>query len=156
MLFKNEKRPAFYILKASAFTIATSLSLLLLASFLIEFPDEGPSLTLSFKDFFGVVFFAPFVETLLMILSVRIFFYFSGSIIISSLLNGLLWAGLHSMLFPLWGLFVFIPFVVFSFAYFDWRNKSKKLALFVPFVIHAILNSTPFVLMAAESMLGGR
>lgn len=138
--FQKEETVLIYIFKFSAFTILTSYSLAFLSSLIIDFPETGPSVTLSYVDFLGMVIVGPFIETVLMILSLKFFFLILGNAISSSVLNSVLWSVLHSMMFFLWGLFTLIPFFIFSMSYLTWRKKSKKLGFIVPFVIHVFLN----------------
>ncbi|EGN74772.1 CAAX amino terminal protease family [Idiomarina sp. A28L] len=149
---QKETRVSIYIIKASAFVILTSFSLIFLYSFFFELPDEGPSISLTGTDFFGVVVFAPFVETVLMILSLRVFLFISRRSTPACILNAFLWSAMHSMIFLLWGFFTLIPFFVFSMAYLTWRTKSKKMAFFVAFAIHALLNLSPFVVMWVDEL----
>lgn len=57
------------------------------------------------------------------------------------LASALLWAGLHSLSVPVWGLCIFWTFAVFSSAFLAWRPRSFWHAYFVTAAVHALNNA---------------
>ena len=93
----------------------------------------------------SVVVISPFVETLLMFLLLKLLQFVRNETLVS-LLSALVWAGLHSLAEPAWGLVIFGPFVVFSAAFLRWQRTSTREAIKVVFGIHAIHNLFPSLL----------
>jgi hypothetical protein len=96
-------------------------------------------------EFFGVVIFAPVVETLLMIPILGGIGVFTKNAPLTVLISALVWAIGHSLIWPPWGVVVFIPFLVFSHAFLQWKRESTKSAFIVVVSIHALINLTAFV-----------
>lgn len=57
--------------------------------------------------------------------------------------SALLWALLHSISVPIWGLGVFWPFFVFSICYLNWEKKSQLDAIRMTASLHALHNVGP-------------
>ncbi|MBT6145495.1 MAG: hypothetical protein HOH74_08705 [Gemmatimonadetes bacterium] len=87
-----------------------------------------------------IVVVAPVLETLLMApilaLLVRILPRRRYAVILSAAL----WAVLHSLSAPIWGVCIFWTFIVFSTAFLVWREVSLWHALGVTAAIHALNN----------------
>ena len=90
-----------------------------------------------------LVIISPICETLLLSFGIWIFSFFIKHKVVIAILSALLWAALHSLLFPVWGLIVLWPFFVFSCGYITWRRKSWLKAIWVAFCIHVIQNLLP-------------
>ena len=88
---------------------------------------------------------APLAETLLMILPLLALRRLAGPGP-AVLLNALLWAALHSLIEPIWGLVVWWPFLILSIAMLAWRQRGLLAAIAVVTAIHTLQNATAAVL----------
>ena len=91
---------------------------------------------------------APAIETLLMSAVLWPLSFFTDRILPLAVVSAVIWAGLHSLAAPVWGLTVVWPFFVFSYAYLTWRKKGWWRAVWVTFWIHVFQNLLPGVLVA--------
>ncbi|WP_296047687.1 CPBP family glutamic-type intramembrane protease [uncultured Alteromonas sp.] len=132
-------------------TIAISTIPALVISFLIFtfFPEaEPPPLPESaITLFFNVVIFAPLIETLLLWLGISIIKRFTSSTWSIALVSAFIWGVFHSLGALGHGFTIFWSFVVFSFAFVVWYEKSRNLALGMCMAIHAGQNFIAFLLM---------
>jgi len=108
--------------------------------------DYGPPVF----AFLLLVIIGPSVETLLLSFGIWLLSVCVRAKAAIVVMSALLWACLHSLQSPPWGLIVFWPFVVFSCAYITWRQKSWLKAIWVAFCIHAIQNLLPAIAMFAS------
>ncbi|MVC61976.1 hypothetical protein D6V01_18535, partial [Vibrio cholerae] len=115
----------------------------------VGFPEEAPNedLSFSFFDAFGLILFAPFVETILIALLIWIVQKFMQNILLVAFLVALSISVLHSLSHPLWGLFTFAPFVVFCLGFQVWQKISTSEGAKVAFLTHAFHNSYVFILV---------
>jgi hypothetical protein len=65
--------------------------------------------------------------------------------VLLAVISAFIWACLHSVAVPAWGLVVFWPFFVFSCSYLAWREKSWGRAVWVTFCIHVFQNVLPAI-----------
>ena len=96
---------------------------------------------------FGLVVFAPVVETLIMGTALLILLLFlppTAAIIVSA--AG--WGVAHSLVAPIWGLVIWWPFLIFSTLFVTWRRRSLALAFAIPMLVHALQNLPPALLVA--------
>ena len=93
--------------------------------------------------FLLVVVVSPIVETLLMALAIKLMSLIVRRKLALAVLSAILWALLHSLASPAWGLIVCWPFFVFSCAFLAWRPKSWLNAVWVALCIHALQNLLP-------------
>ena len=152
LLFNTRGSAWRYILRAGLISLIPSF----LVSFLLaligannegtmpRFSDEAGTLVL----FVSVVIVSPVVETLLLGLGLRIFSVITKRLLRLALASCILWAILHSLAAPMWGLVVVWPFFVFSCAYLAWRRKSWWHAVGVTCGIHMFQNLLPGILIA--------
>jgi hypothetical protein len=96
------------------------------------------------------VVFSPMVETLLLSFGITVISLFTKRKAVLAVLSAILWAALHSLMSPAWGLVVLWPFFVFSCAYLAWRPKSWVKAIWVALCIHALQNVLPALAMVAH------
>ncbi len=97
--------------------------------------------------FVGMVIFSPIVETLLMSFFLWLMSFATKRRILLATMSALIWAGLHSILAPVWGFGVLWPFFVMSCAYLAWRQKSWSHAIVVATGIHMLQNLIPATLL---------
>jgi hypothetical protein len=106
---------------------------------------EGPRLlVLAFVWFIG-----PASETLLMSFILWLLSFFTKRIVLLAVISALIWAALHSLAVPVWGLVVFWPFFIFSCSYLAWRQKAWWRAVWVSCCVHMFQNFIPGIVIAA-------
>ena len=93
-----------------------------------------------------VVFVGPALETLLLAVPLLLLnrLFGLGPAVVGS---ALIWAVLHSLVVPTWGLVIWWPFLVMSIAFLAWRRRSLLTALGVAFAIHALQNGFAVLLI---------
>ena len=152
-LFDTSGHPVLYVLKVwpiktigSFAILSVSFGAILLLGHdelleVTEFEELQNSKPLMYM-FFMAVIIAPAVETLLMKPIFGLLKRFTLNRLVLVLLSAAIWAGLHSLVSPVWGLSVFWGFVVYSSAFLAWWEKSLGLAYWVTFGLHALKNLT--------------
>lgn len=153
-LLFDSRGPAWrYILRAGLISLIPSL----LVSFLLalavadsegampQFDEQAGAVVL----FVSVVIVSPAIETLLLGFGLWVFSFVTKKLLRLALASCILWAILHSLEAPMWGLVVVWPFFVFSCAYLAWRRKSWWHAVGVACGIHIFQNLLPGILIAA-------
>jgi membrane protease YdiL (CAAX protease family) len=145
-LFETDPFAPRYVARAWLLALLPSIALSALVRLVAadaaapQFPGEAVPLVLL------VVFVGPALETLLLALPVlgldRLFG--PGPAVIGS---ALIWAVLHSLAVPTWGLVIWWPFLVMSIAFLTWRREGLLWAMGVAFAIHALQNGFAVGLM---------
>ena len=145
-LFETDSVPARYVAKAWLAALIPSIALSALVRLVAadaaapQFPGEAVPLVLF------VVFVGPALETLLLALPVlglnRLFG--PGPAVVGS---ALIWAVVHSLVAPAWGLVIWWPFLIMSIAFLTWRRQGLVMALAVAFAIHALQNGFAVLLI---------
>jgi len=98
-------------------------------------------------EFVGMVILSPIVETLVMSFFLWLMSFATKRRVALAAMSALVWAALHSMLAPAWGLGVLWPFFVISCSYLAWRRKSWFHAILVACCVHMLQNLIPVTLM---------
>ncbi|HYW15498.1 MAG TPA: hypothetical protein VE891_05000 [Allosphingosinicella sp.] len=145
-LFEIDPVAARYVAKAWLAALIPSIALSALVRLVAadaaapQFPGEAGSLVLF------VVFVGPALETLLLALPLLGLnrFFGPGPAVIGS---ALIWAVVHSLVVPVWGLVIWWPFLIMSIAFLTWRRKSLLWALGIAFAIHALQNGFTVAIM---------
>jgi hypothetical protein len=96
---------------------------------------------------FGLVVFAPVVETLIMG-TVLLVLLRLASPTIAILISAIGWGIAHSLQFPIWGLTIWWPFLVLSTLFVAWRERSLWAAFGLAALAHGMQNFIPAVLVA--------
>jgi hypothetical protein len=124
-------------------------SILLAALVLWLLPGrEGPQFAMDgMVALFGLVVFAPIVETLIMGTMLLVLLRLVGPTA-AVLASAAGWGVAHSLAAPIWGLIIWWPFLVFSTLFVVWRNRSLAAAFAVPAAVHALHNLAPAVAVA--------
>ncbi|EGQ9322208.1 hypothetical protein NMS74_003631 [Vibrio cholerae] len=122
----------------------------MIVDLLYDLPADGPDVRITLADVLGTVLVGPALETLLLTLILVLITKFTDRIFLSACFCAFIFSILHSMSYPLWGMFTFMPFVVFGVAFQVWRQSSPKVGFTIAFLIHALHNS--YVLLVG--MLG--
>ena len=97
--------------------------------------------------FFSFAIVSPVIETLLMSFIFFLLALFIKSRLKLAILSTIIWAILHSLISPAWGLIIWWPFFVFSCAYLTWRKQSWLKAIWVTACIHALQNLLPSIVI---------
>jgi len=139
-LFERKDSKLLYCIKASLLAFVIAAVLVHVVDFFIGV-DVDREVQKTFLSAFMIIIFAPALETLLMIPIIWIVFKLTGHMVVTAVVNALIWAVLHSLAFPMWGLFVFMSFVIFGIGYQVWHQVSWKTGALVVFGILALLNS---------------
>jgi len=108
-----------------------------------EKPEFGSPIPVAIMTFLLLVVFGPIVETLLLSFGIGLMSLFTKAKLVLALLSAILWAIVHSLASPGWGLIVCWPFFVFSCAYLAWRPKSWFKGVWVALCIHVLQNLLP-------------
>jgi len=110
-----------------------------------ELGGFGPAI-----DFALIVWLSPVIETLLMGVVLKALSFISRRRYVLAAMSCGVWAGLHSLCSPAWGLVVFWPFFVFSCSYLAWRQRSWRHAVCVTSLIHMLHNLLPGLAIAVK------
>jgi len=147
ILFDNQIPMWKYILRAGLISLVPSLFFVLLLGFTGVISEET---TPEFKGsavglFILLVIIGPPIETLLMAGLLWIFSFITKRQIRLAAISAFVWAALHSMAAPTWGLGVIWPFFVFSCSYLAWRKRSWWRAILVTSCVHGFQNFLPSI-----------
>ena len=149
-LFNTNQSALKYILNAALYSTIPALALSYILSSLfpnLQFPEfpGSPALLV-----FSVVILSPIIETLLMWPLIALLSRFTSSTIKISIVSALVWAILHSLSAPIWGVTIFLSFVIFSICFIVWRKKSLKKAYWMTCGVHMTQNAVATLLMLIE------
>ena len=144
-LFSAEEPALAYAAKAWLLALLPSLALAGLIN--LAAPSAGtPDFPVGGTIFLVLVLIvAPLVETLLMIPPLWAFARIAGPGA-AAIGSALLWAALHSLAVPLWGLVVWWPFLILSVVLLTWWRRGLGRALLMVAGIHAMQNGASLAL----------
>jgi len=144
-LFAAEGSRLRYAVKAWLLALLPSLALAGLID--LAAPASGtPDFPVGGATFLALVLVvAPLAETLLMVPPLWALARLAGPGA-AAIGSALLWAGLHSLAVPLWGLVVWWPFLILSVVLLTWRRRGLGTALLMVAGIHAMQNATSLAL----------
>ena len=141
-----------YILKATLISLIPTLCIVFIINALFpgaKGPDfEGPPV---FITIFLIVIVSPWIETLLVWLGLNLIQRFTKSTTRMAVVSAVIWAILHSLMAPVWGLCIAWSFYVFSVSFLEWRKVSKWKAISVTAAIHMLQNAIPATMMLTGS-----
>ena len=143
------RRPLRAILTAWILCVAGSLALSALSAFILpdlatpQFPKVSAGLLL-----FMLVFFAPFVETLIMAAAIEVMLRLRIPPPAAIVLSSLGWGVAHSLQAAAWGLVIWWPFLIFSTLYVVWRQRGFWAGVGVAAATHALQNLGPGLVVA--------
>ena len=151
MLFDNRTSMPRYVLRAGLISFLPSMVIVVILAALgimdeQSSPDfEGSALLLLLM----IVLIGPPIETLLMAPILWVPSRITKRQIPLAAMSACVWAVLHSLLAPAWGLGVIWPFFVFSCAYLTWRKRSFWRAILVTSCVHSLQNLLPGIAAVA-------
>lgn len=152
LLFDNRISAYKYILRTGLISLIPSLIISFILGFLGVMNEEtspdirGSALVL----FVGMVIIGPLIETLLMGPVLKLFSFVTKNKVRLAIMSACLWAILHSLLAPAWGLGVIWPFFVFSCSYLNWRRCAWWRAVLITSGVHAFQNFLPTIIVIAS------
>jgi hypothetical protein len=150
-LFDNEISMFDYVVHAGliSFVPSVMIAVILAASGIMS---EQSSPTFEGNPLFllpMIVLIGPPIETLLMVPILWILSFFTKREVPLAAMSACVWAGLHSLLAPAWGLGVIWPFFVFSCSYLTWRKRAFWRAILVTSCVHSLQNLLPGIIAVA-------
>jgi len=151
LLFDDQISMWKYILRTGLISLVPSLIIVMilgLTGIITEetSPEfEGSAIGL----FIWLVIIGPPLETLLMGGGLWILSFITKRPVRLAIISAFVWAGLHSLMAPAWGLGVIWPFFVFSCSYLSWRRCSWWRAILVTSCVHAFQNTLPAIALIA-------
>lgn len=153
--FRTDMPMWIYILRSGIVSLVPSLivgALLVATGVMSE--ENAPELTGPgpFTLFISIVVIAPMVETFLMAAGIWGLRFFTRRPLRLAFYSAVIWAVLHSLAAPAWGLGVIWPFFVFNCAYLAWRPRAWWRAIWVTMCIHAFQNFFPALLLMLDSV----
>jgi len=107
----------------------------------LALPDYTPSFNEPVvSELFGALLFSPWTETLFMWPILWILKKFIRNQLTVAISSAVVWAILHSLGAPAWGLGVAWPFFIFSLCFLAWEKKSIGKAIVVTALLHTCQN----------------
>ena len=100
---------------------------------------------------FGVIAFAPILETLLLIVGLKLFEFLGFGFFQAAFGSAIAWGILHGLLAPIRFFGSITSFFVFGCAYLAWRRKSFNKAFWSAAIPHALVNTTVVLIAAVGS-----
>jgi len=140
-----------YILRTGLISLVPSLVIAMILGLTGLITEEtgpefkGPALGL----LIGLVVISPPLETLLMAGGLWILSFITKRQVLLAVISAFIWAVIHSLVAPAWGLGVIWPFFVFSCSYLGWRRRSWWRAILVTSCVHAFQNILPAIAVIA-------
>ena len=151
LLFDNQIAIWKYVLRTGLISLVPSLIITMILGLTGVITHEtapkfeGPAIGL----FLGLIIIAPPLETLLMAGGLRLLSFITKRQILLAVFSAFIWAVIHSLEAPVWGLGVIWPFFVFSCCYLSWRRHSWWRAILVTSCVHAFQNILPAIAVIA-------
>jgi len=151
LLFDNQISMWKYILRTGLISLVPSLVIAMILGLTGVITEEtGPDFKGSVIGLFiGLVIVSPLLETLLMAGGLWILSFITKRQVRLAVISAFVWAGVHSLIAPAWGLGVIWPFFVFSCCYLSWRRRSWWRAILVTSCVHAFQNILPAIAVIA-------
>ncbi len=133
-----------YVAKAALLTLIPSLVISAVVETIL--PDEGPTFDGPvIVVVVGVLVLSPWIETLLMWPILGLLRRFVRKRIPLAVGSAMVWALLHSLAAPAWGLIIAWPFFVLSLCFIAWEEKSVGRAIVVTALVHTCHNVIPTI-----------
>ena len=137
-----------------AYAIAFFPTLLLLSTLYLSFRifnldlnvwSSGRNPPTGLLDFFGLVFFSPFLETFVLSLVIHLVSKLTKNSLLTAALSAIFFAGIHSAEGPLKFVGTLWIFFIFSMGYISWRPRSYWSAYGAACMPHVLSNATIFL-----------
>jgi membrane protease YdiL (CAAX protease family) len=144
-LFETDGPKSLYVVRLWLLALLPSLILSGIVGLLVPDAEPPALVTEGSVPLLLIIVAAPLIETLIMaavLLGLRKIVGPTPAVVASALL----WAAAHSLSAPVWGLIVWWPFLVFSVAFFAWRQHGLLAAIGIVTMAHAMQNATGILL----------
>ena len=140
------RRPARAIIFGWLSAFLPSILLAFLAQWLLPGVERPSFVVAGAATVVALVIVSPLVETLIMaaVLELLLRFMPPAPAIVLSAIG---WGLAHSWVAPAWGLVIWWPFLIFSTLYVTWSKRSVWVAVGVVFIVHALQNLIPALLL---------
>ena len=148
LLFDNKISMWKYILRTGLISLVPSLIIVLILGLTGVITDQtapkfkGSAISL----FVMMVIIGPPIETLIMAGVLWILSFITKRQVRLAIFSAIVWAVIHSLLAPAWGLGVIWPFFVFSCSYLAWKKRSWWHAILITSCVHAFQNFLPAIM----------
>lgn len=151
ILFDNQIPMWKYILRTGLISLIPSLFFVMILGLTgIISEDTGPEFKGSGAELFiMLVVIGPSIETLIMAGGLWVISFITKRRIWQAAISACVWAVMHSLIAPVWGLGVIWPFFVFSCSYLNWRRRSLWRAILVTSCVHGFQNFLPSIVAIA-------
>ena len=107
---------------------------------------QKPAREVAQRNVWMMVLVAPFIETLLLALGMKLLGLITRHREIIAITSALGWGALHASFYPMWFFGTAWSFYVFSRGYLAWQPVSYKHALGAAAVPHALVNSSALLM----------
>ena len=125
-------------------SIATGIFLIFGADIDLLSPPKRPA---SWREAFGLIVFAPILETLLLAAMLRVLSAATNRKLFIATTSAVLWGCLHGAFGLLWFFGTVWSFFIFSCAYIAWRKVSFRHAFMAAAVPHALVNTSAMLVI---------
>jgi hypothetical protein len=151
ILFDNKIPMWKYILRTGLISLIPSLFFVMILGLTgIISEDTGPEFKGSGVELFiMLVIIGPSIETLIMAGGLWVISFITKRRIRQAAISACVWAVMHSLIAPAWGLGVIWPFFIFSCSYLNWRRRSWWRAILVTSCVHGFQNFLPSIVAIA-------
>ena len=150
-LFDNRISMRKYALRAGLISFLPSMMIAaILGSSGIITEESGPTFEGDPRFLLPmIVLIGPPLETLLMVPILWMLSFLTKRQVPLAAMSACVWAVMHSLAAPAWGLCIFWPFFVFSCSYLTWRKRAFWRAILVTSCIHSLQNLLPGIVAVA-------
>ncbi len=146
-IMSDTKKPVVvYIARALGIIIVPSIFIVTLIALLINQEQAGDLIqliqnrSLTIESILILVVIVPFIETLCMVPLIKLLSNLLNNEKMIVLFSALIWATLHSLQLPIWGLGVFWSFYIYSISLQAWGKQLMGKAVLVTATTHMMVN----------------
>ena len=113
--------------------------------------ETGPDVGLGLLDFLGITLVSPIIETYLLIAVIRwVERAISSNKVKTAIYSALFFSILHSILVPMWGVFVFWGFFIYSLVLISRNNRDHRDGVYITITLHSLNNLFAWILVAIQ------
>ncbi|MDQ1920718.1 CPBP family intramembrane glutamic endopeptidase [Massilia pseudoviolaceinigra] len=109
--------------------------------------SDPPSRSATLAEFFGTIFFAPVLETLLVGLTIKALSRFFHRPFVIASISALIFGGAHGLVAVSWFFGTVCSFFAYSYAYVYWSSRSLRKAYVAACAPHMLINLTAMTLV---------
>lgn len=154
-LLARPTRPAATLVTASLLSIVGSLVLSTMVGAFApsaDAPNFGWLAGRGLFTLFVLSVLAPLLETLVLAVTTS-FLLLLVRPWVAIVLSSLGWAAAHSLQAPIWGLVIWWPFLIFTTLYVVWKQRSLAWGLAMAFLVHAMQNLFPALVVGYPELI---